>query len=146
MTTAPLTAEPVEPARHRIHKAFCGTQFECAYEESCQPGNNSVWCRVLDALIDEMREELLHVKARALHDEWAGMPRRAQNTLGPGIMWVIDELNPYVWVKAFDPELDEVHPREENPSCPGCALGEKHLHRKDNGAFVPALKEKENTA
>lgn len=66
------------------------------------------------------------------------LPGKAQRTLGPGLLYGADEIDPYVKIETFDPQWDDMHPAgpRARADCRMCRSGEEHWHRKDNNKPV----------
>lgn len=89
-------------------------------------------CVELDDYLDWVEEAARHKVVQEMVSSSAAEHR----VLGPGIAWVEKEFDPYYRVDAFDPDMHEIHPREEHPDCPGCQAGNKHWHRKSDNEPV----------
>ena len=133
----PSVPRRVTPPREEIHKVFCATQYECKHEGAKDP---SVWCRVLDELLDVNDEMLLHAKAREFESELEELHRRRVHLagrIGAGLLRAAEMTDPFNKIDAFDPEMHEVNDAaEENPHCPACVAGREHYHRKSDGSRV----------
>lgn len=124
--------------REQLHKAFCATQYECKYEGAA---DRSLWCTMLDQLLDFNDEMVLHTKAHELVAE--GENLRTSGKRVP--QYVLDSrfgaaalIDPYEKQPAHDPVTfpDDYHPGELRPDCPSCVAGEEHYHRKADGSPV----------
>lgn len=115
-------------ARDRIHARIC--QPPCgAYGD--EP---SGLCRNVDKLLDRVEADALHQAARDFESRMdaAKWPR----AIGPGVSYMVREMDPYEKVDAYDPNVHDVHPGEFS-DCPQCAGGVEHWHRK--GTQHPVL-------
>lgn len=112
--------------RQLIHRAFCATAHECTYEGADDP---SVWCELLDQLLQFNDEMLLHTTSGALQDEMRRVSTgRGGAGVAAGLYHGAVMIDPYTKIDAFD----------EDPDCPGCVKGVEHFHRKADDSPVRA--------
>jgi hypothetical protein len=130
--------KPMASPRQQIHKAFCATQFECKYQGA---SDRSLWCTLLDQLLDFNDEMVLHAKAHELMAEAEKL--RMSGKRVP--QYLVDHragaavlIDPYEKQHAHDPDKfpDDCHPGELRPDCPNCVAGKEHYHRKSDDSPV----------
>lgn len=121
--------------RKQLHKVFCAVRHECRYEGVTSP---SVWCEMLNQLLDFNDEQVLHAKARELMDEVASYNgKRGGASMVGGLYRAAEMTDPYVKIPAFDPEMDDFNEAaEKHPDCSSCVAGKPHYHRKKDGSTV----------
>jgi hypothetical protein len=120
-----------------IHRAFCSGMYECAHAGAEDP---SVWCELLDELLQFNDEMLLHSKAREFSAEMTAVSaKRGGMGLASGLWHAMQMIDPYERIMAFDPDTDDYNEAgEKHPDCPSCVMGTEHYHRKANGRPVHA--------
>jgi hypothetical protein len=115
-------------ARGRVHARIC--KGSCiAYGDT-----PSDLCRSVDRLLDRVEQDALHMAALDFEARMdaQGWPRG----IGPGVSYMVREMDPFEKIDAFDPDLHDVHPSEFS-DCPQCAGGVEHWHHK--GTQDPVL-------
>lgn len=115
-------------ARDRVHSRIC-TRSCVAYGDA-----PSDLCRSVDRLLDRVEQNALHEAAMEFEARMdvAKWPRG----IGPGVSFMVREMDPYEKVDAYDPDVHDVHPGEFS-DCPQCAGGVEHWHYK--GTQRPVL-------
>lgn len=115
-------------ARDRVHDRIC--------KDSCTAYGDepSDLCRSVDRLLDRVEADALH--QAALDFEARMDAQRWPRGIGPGVSYMVREMDPYEKVDAYDPEVHDVHPGEFS-DCPQCAKGVEHWHHK--GTQNPVL-------